>query len=98
MATNNSGDEPRIIALQRQVQTLVVVVECLTKQNHDLEEQSCQRDVRPNSHREEQEGTSAEKRDWEGLEGNNALSKQEQQDTSYPSIVKTAPPHVVAKI
>ena len=26
------------------------------------------------------------------------MSRQEQQDTSYPSIVKTAPPHVVAKI
>ena len=41
MATTNSvqGDEPWPIALERQVQTLTVVVECLTKQNQDLEEQ-----------------------------------------------------------
>ena len=39
MATNNNnGDEPRTTALERQVQTLVVAVECLTKQNHNLEE------------------------------------------------------------
>ena len=39
MATNNhQGDEPRIIALERQVQTLVAAIECLTKQNHNLEE------------------------------------------------------------
>ena len=35
--TNNvQGDEPCTTALERQVQTLVVVVECLTKQNHNL--------------------------------------------------------------
>ena len=39
MATNNHTlEEPRTTALERQVQTLVVVVERLTKQNHDLEE------------------------------------------------------------
>ena len=39
VTTNNvQGDEPRPIALEMQVQTLMVVVECLTKQNHDLEE------------------------------------------------------------
>ena len=42
MATNKNWDEPRIIALERQVQTLATVVEHLTKQNHDLEEQPCQ--------------------------------------------------------
>ena len=36
--TNNQGDEPRTTALERQVQTLVAAVECLTKQNYDLEE------------------------------------------------------------
>ena len=78
MATNNNhGDEPCIIALKRQVQTLAVVVECLTKQNHNLEEQLHQRDVRPNSHREEQDGISAERRDREGPEGSNAQSRQE---------------------
>ena len=45
--TNNvQGDEPpRSTALERQVQTLVATVERLTKQNHDLEEQLCQRDA-----------------------------------------------------
>ena len=38
-------------------------MERLTKQIHDLEEQLRQRDARPNSHREEQEGTNAERRD-----------------------------------
>ena len=41
MATTNNVQEdelPRSAALERQVQTLVVAVECLTKQNHDLEE------------------------------------------------------------
>ena len=36
---NNNGDEPRITALARQVQTLVTTVEYLTKQNRNLEEQ-----------------------------------------------------------
>ena len=38
--TNNiQGDELRPTALVRQVQTLMTLVECLTKQNQDLEEQ-----------------------------------------------------------
>jgi len=54
MATNNNnGDEPCITALKRQVQTLATVVERLTKQNHDLEEQLCQKDAGPNNHGEE---------------------------------------------
>ena len=64
MATNNHiREEPRITALERLVQTLVVVVERLTKQNHDLEEQLCQRDAGPNNHGEEKKGTSAKMRD-----------------------------------
>ena len=56
MATNNNNrDEPRIIALERQVQTLAATMERLTKQNHDLEEQLRQRDVGPNNHGEEQQ-------------------------------------------
>ena len=55
IATNNHiGEEPCIVAFERQVQILVVAVERLTKQNHDLEEQLCQRDAGPNSHGEEQ--------------------------------------------
>ena len=48
MATTNNvqGDElPRSTALERQVQILEAAVERLTKQNHDLEEQLCQRDA-----------------------------------------------------
>ena len=36
---NHQGDEPCTTALERQVQTLATAVECLSKQNHDLEEQ-----------------------------------------------------------
>ena len=39
--TNNQGDEPWPITLERQVQTLTAVVERLTKQNRNLEEQLC---------------------------------------------------------
>ena len=38
VTNNNQGEEPRTTALKRQVQTLAAAVECLTKQNHDLEE------------------------------------------------------------
>ena len=63
---NNHGDEPRITTLERQVQTLAAAMERLTKQNHDLEEQLRQRNVGPNNHGKEQEGTRAERRDREG--------------------------------
>ena len=63
MATNNNGDEPRTTAFERQVQTLVVTMEHLTRQNHDLEKQLRQKDAGPRSHEEKQEGTNAERRD-----------------------------------
>ena len=55
MATINSvqGDKPRPTTLERQVQTLTVVVERLTKQNHDLEEQLCQRNAGHNTQEED---------------------------------------------
>ena len=37
--TNNQDDEPRTTTLERQVQTLTIAMEHLTKQNHDLDEQ-----------------------------------------------------------
>ena len=78
MVTNNhQGDDPQTTALERQVQTLAVAVERLTKRSHDLEEQLRQRDVGPNNHGEEQEGTSVERRDREEPEGSNAPSRQE---------------------
>ena len=77
MTTNNhTGEEPRTVALEKQVQTLVEAVERLTKQNHNLEEQLHQKDVGSNSHGEEQEGTSAKMRDRKGPEGSHALSRQ----------------------
>ena len=47
MATTNNvqGDEPRPTALERQVQTLTAVVERVTKQNQDLEEQLRQKNA-----------------------------------------------------
>ena len=79
MATTNNvqGDKPRTTALERQVQTLATVVEHLTKQNHDLEEQLRQKNARLNTQEKDQEGTNAERRDQEGPEGSNALSRSE---------------------
>ena len=53
MATTNDaqGNEPCTTALERQVQTLVAVVEHLTTQNHDLEEQLCQKNADLNTQR-----------------------------------------------
>ena len=64
MATTNNiqEDESRLIALERQVQTLTVVVECLTKQNQVLEEQLC-RKAGHGIPEENKEFTNAERRD-----------------------------------
>ena len=96
--TNNQGDEPRTTALERQVQTLTAVMEHLTKQNHDLKEQLRQKNVELNTQEEDQEGTSTERRNQEGLEGSNAPSRQERQDTSRPSATDMAPPHIVMEM
>ena len=74
VTTNNVQEDepPRSIALERQVQTLMVAVERLTKQNHDLEEQLRQRDAGPNLQEENQEGNNAEGKEQERREGNNA--------------------------
>ncbi|XP_050245565.1 uncharacterized protein LOC126693582 [Quercus robur] len=83
MATTNNAqeDEPlRSIALERQVQTLMTAVERLTKQNHDLEEQLCQRDAGPNLQEQNQEGNSAERREQEKPESSNAPSRPERQN------------------
>ena len=99
VTTNNvQGDEPRTTALERQVQTFVVAVERLTKQNHDLEKQLCQKNAGLNTQEENQESTSAERRDQEGSKGSNALSRLKRQDVSRPSAVDMAPPHMVAEM
>ena len=64
VTTNNvQGDEPRTITLERQVHTLATTIEHLTKQNHDLEEQLCQKNARLNSQEEDQDGINTERRD-----------------------------------
>ena len=55
-----------------------MAVEYLTKENHHLEEQLRQKNVGLNTQEEDQEGTSAERRDQEGPEGSNAPSRKEQ--------------------
>ena len=55
MATTNNvkKDEPRTTTLERQVQTFAATMEHLTKQNHDLEEQLCQKNARLNTQEED---------------------------------------------
>ena len=62
MATTNNvhEDEPRPSALERQVQTLAVAVERLTKQNQILEEQLC-RKAGHGAQEEDQKDTSAKR-------------------------------------
>ena len=99
MTTNNiQGVELRPTALERQIQTLTAVMECLTKQNHDLEEQLRQRNAGHNTQEEDQEGTSADKRYQEGPKGSNAPSRPEQLDVSRPSTADIAPPHIVVEM
>jgi len=100
MATTNNvqGDKPRPIALERQVQTLTVAVERLTKKNQTLEEQLQQKNAAIGTQKEDQEGTSADRRNQEGLEGSNALSRSDRQDMSRPSITDTASPYIVEEM
>ena len=100
MATTNNvqGDEPpRSTALERQVQTLMAAMEYLTKQNHDLEEQLCQRDAGHNVQEENQEDSS-ERGEPERLEGSNAPSRLEWRNLSLPSLMDTAPPPIVVEM
>ena len=73
--TNNQGDELRSTALERQVQTLTVAVERLTKQNHDLEGHQHQKNAMMDTQKEDQEGTSVERRNQEGPEGSKAMPR-----------------------
>ena len=77
MATTNDVQEEELptTALKRQVKTLAAVVECLTKQNRDLEEQLNQKNAAPNNQGADQERTSAERRNQKGPQANNALSR-----------------------
>ena len=75
----------------------MAVVECLTKQNHDLEEQLRQRDVGHNVQEENQEDSS-EQGEPERLEGTNTPSKLERRNLSLSSFIDTAPPPIVAEM
>ena len=76
--SNVQGDEPPwSTALERQVQTLMAAMECLTKQNHDLEEQLRQRDVGHNVQEENQED-NPEQGEQERPKGSNAPSRPKQ--------------------
>ena len=87
VTTNNvQGDEPFTTAFERQIQTLVVVVKHLTKQNHDLEEQLRQKNVGLSTQEEDQEGTRVERSNQEGLKGSYGPSRLEQQDMSRLSV------------
>ena len=99
MATTNNVQEDKLrpTALEKQVQILTVVVERLTKQNQVLEEQ-LRRKTGHDIPEEDLEDTSVERRDREGQEGSNALSKLEWQNVSLPSLMDVTPPLVVAEI
>ena len=100
MATTNNvqGDEPpRSTALERQVQTLMAAVECLMKQNHDLEEQLRQRD-KGHDVQEENQGDSFERRGPERPEGSNKPNRPERRNLSMSSLMHTAPPPIFAEM
>ena len=96
MATTNNvqEDEPQPTALERQVLTLTVAVEHLTRQNQTLEEQLRQKNATTGNQEENQKGASVDRRNQKRPEGSNALSKPEQQNISLPTLMDTASPIV----
>ena len=87
---NVQEDEPRPTALKKQLQILTTAIERLTKQNQVLEEQLHRKTG--NNIVEDLEDSSTERRDREGLEGGNALSRSERQNVSVPSLMDVTPP------
>ena len=75
----------------------MAVVECLTNQNHDLEEQLRQRDAGHNVQEENQEDSS-ERREQERPEGSNAPNRRERHNLNLPSLMDTASPPIVAEM
>ena len=47
---------------------------------------------------EDQEGTSADRRNQERPEGSNAPSRPDRQDMSHPSVTDMTPPHIVKEM
>ena len=100
MATTNNvqGDEPsKSTALERQVQTLMVAVERLTKQNHDLEEQLRQKDA-GHDVQEENQGDSSKRGGLKRPEGSNEPSRPERRNLSMPSLMDTASPPIFTEM
>ena len=99
MATINNvqEDELRLITLEKQVQILIAAVERLMKQNQVLEEQLHWKTWH-NILEKGLEDTSAERRDQEGPEGSNALSRLERQNVSLTSLMDATPPPIVVEI
>ena len=79
------------------MQTLTTAVECLTKQYQVLEEQLHQK-AGHGIPEEDQENTSAERRDQEGPKGSNSPSRPKRQHVSLPSLTDMTLPPVVAEI
>ena len=75
----------------------MAAVECLTKQNHDLEEQLRQREAGHNVQEENQE-ESSKRGEQERPEGNNAPRRPKHRNLSLPSLMDTAPPPIVAEM
>ena len=75
----------------------MAVVECLTKQNHDLEEQLRQRDAEHNVQEENQEDSS-ERGEPKRPEGSNAPSRPERWNLSMPFFMDTAPLPIFAEM
>ena len=72
------------------MQILTAAIERFTKQNQVLEEQLHRKTG--NNIVEDLEDSSTERRDREGLEGGNALSRLEWQNVSVPSLMDVTPP------
>ena len=57
-----------------------------------------QKNAAQNTQEEDQEGTSAKRRNQEGTEGRHAPSRQERQDTSRLTGMDMVPPQIVAEM
>ena len=75
----------------------MATVECLTKQNHDLEEQLCQRDAGHDVQKENQ-GDNFERGGPKRLEASNKPSRPERQNLSMPFLMDTTPPPIFAEM
>ena len=75
----------------------MAAVEHLTKQNHDLEEQLCQRDA-GHDVQEENQGDSSERGGSERPEGSNKPRRPERRNLSMPSLMDTTRPPIFAEM